>query len=192
MREMNLLPEEHLYNLEQNKKRKNRIILILAIVFCIIVFYLSVYFIEYNTRKEVSNIKSKIESLEKVRNVQSEISANQEVLDNRQAMLEMVENKRVDHYVLFNELEKTLPNEITLRDLTHPSGNYFNIKGTTTKPDEIADFMVNIAKIEGVENVFLDNIDYGSGESQQENVPHFTIYFTYSVEEGGETNDSNQ
>ena len=192
MREMNLLPEEHLYKLEQKRIRKKHMLRISFIVLAIIISYLSVYFMEYNVRKEIVSIKDQIENLRKVSNTQIEISINQEVLDHRSHMLEMVENKRMDHYQFISQLEETIPNEITIENLTYTSNQHLNIKGRTTKADVVADFMANVAKIEGVENVLLDFMHFEHSEDQQGNASDFNINFTYQPKKGGLNNDLKQ
>lgn len=192
MREMNLLPEEHLHKLEQERKIRKYVILISLIVFSMIISYLSFYFIGYGIRKEISSIKLQIESLGEISNTQIEVSINQEVLDHRINMLKVVEGKRMDHYQFISQLEKTIPDEIILESLTYSSGKHFNMRGRTTKPDEVADFMTNIAKIKGVENVFLDHIHFGHSEGQQESTPDFNINFTYQAEKGEQSDDFKQ
>ena len=192
MREMNLLPEEYLY--EQEQKRRKRMIIgtIITFILVLLISYLVVYFIEYNMRREIHSVKSEIESLEKVRETQLQISASQDVLEERLAILEKIENQRVDHFQFIHEIRNALPRELVLESITHPSGTNFTIRGIANNPEKIADVIVNLAKIEGVENVLLDSVNYGDKEDSEQD-PSFSINFTYPREEGGQENDeSNQ
>lgn len=189
---MNLLPEEHLKSLEQKKKIKKYTLLVSLIIFVMIASYASVYFIEYNKRVEISAINQQIEELQKIRDAQMEIVAEQEVLDTRENMLKTIEDKRVDHYKFLQELENTIPDEIALESIAYPSEEYFDLHGKTIKPNELAAFMTNIAKIQGVENVFIESVHFDTSQSEQENNPDFNIHFTYQGEQGGQNNDLNE
>lgn len=189
MREMNLLPEEHFDQLDQKKKKRKYTFLIVGMILILAASYLSVYFAEYNLREEIVKTEKQIENLEKVSEAQVEISVDQEVLEQRMKMLDLVENKRVDYHQFIKQLEKTIPDEVTLQNLSYSGNQDVNINATTTKADEIADFMANIAKIEGVENVILEDIHFGSGGDQQGSIPSFNIHFRYQAEEGGQSDD---
>ncbi|HHT51122.1 MAG TPA: hypothetical protein GXZ78_06615 [Eubacteriaceae bacterium] len=183
MREMNLLPEEHFYLLEQKRKRRFIITLVSTILLIMAISYLVAYYIDYNIRKDIISTKARIEELEKIKEMQLEISANQSVLDSRRHMLERVESKRVDYYELLTQLERTIPEEVTIETISHPKGDYFDISAITKNPSKIADFMVNIGKLDRVENVLLDNIRYNTDKENNKTDTSFNIYFTYVAEE---------
>ena len=77
---------------------------IITFILVLLISYLVVYFIEYNMRREIHSVKSEIESLEKVRETQLQISASQDVLEERLAILEKIENQRVDHFQFIHEI----------------------------------------------------------------------------------------
>src|SRR5690554_6591302 len=109
MREMNLLPEEYLY--EQVQKRRKRMIIGIITIFILVLLitYLAVYFMEYHIRREINSVKSEIESLERVRETQLEISASQDVLEERLEKLERIKNQRVDHFQFIHEIKNAIP-----------------------------------------------------------------------------------
>ena len=198
MREMNLLPEEHLYEKEQKRKKRLFTGIVATILLLMALSYLGGYYIDYKMRKDIISTKNKIENLEKIKDIQLEISANQNVLSFRKNALEVVESKRVDYYEFLSQFEKTLPKEISIDTLSHPKGDYFNISATTSNPSKIADFMANLAKMDKVENVSLDNVKYNLGEDNKKTDTSFNIYFSYVGEveevekEGGNSDGIDQ
>ena len=154
-----------------------------TILLIMAISYLVAYYIDYNIRKDIISTKARIEELEKIKEMQLEISANQSVLDSRRHMLERVESKRVDYYELLTQLERTIPEEVTIETISHPKGDYFDISAITKNPSKIADFMVNIGKLDRVENVLLDNIRYNTDKENNQTDTSYNIYFTYVAEE---------
>ncbi|RBP46672.1 PilN domain-containing protein [Garciella nitratireducens] len=184
MREMNLLPEEDLYKKYQNKKRKKFMSIVMIFAFLLLFIYFIFVLINLNIEKKVSNINSDIQKLGKVEERRLKISSYQKVITDHKNLLKKLNDKKMDHFVFLEELEKTLPNEVILNNIFFTENNVFHIEGKTTNPNKIADFMVNLSKINGVKNVFLQNINYSLEDNNDKiNFPSFYITFTYSYGE---------
>ena len=86
-------------------------------------------------------------------------------------------NLKVDYYELLTQLERTIPEEVTIGLFPIQKGDYLYLPSQISK---IADFMVNIGKLDRV-NVLLDNINTILIRITRQ--CSFNIYFTYVAEE---------
>ncbi|MCR1897980.1 PilN domain-containing protein [Irregularibacter muris] len=190
MKEMNLLPKECLDVREQKKKRKLYIGGVTTFIFLLMVTYGGMFYMNYKLNKDIININSEIQELQAFKEIQSQVIFDKEILQRRKSILRKLEVESKDHYAFFVALKNTVPDEITLESISHPTGNHYNLTAKATKPDKIADFMINLAKIKGVKDVMLDHVQYGEsmGEEKRQSTSKFSINFTYQF--GGDHNES--
>lgn len=180
MREMNLLPEEYLHEQEEKKKKRKFILLTSIFVTILIVIYLIVLSINFVLERRLFNLDSDIVNLENIEESGLRISAYENFIITRKDLLDRLDSENVDQFTFLNALEKTLPIEITLDMLSYSGENSFHLEGITIQEEKISEFMVNLSKIKGVENVMLYKVNYPVEENRS---PYFSIDFTYLLEE---------
>lgn len=182
MREMNLLPEEYLYEQEEKRRKRKFISLTSIFIIILIIIYFIIVSIRFTLERSLLNVSLDIASLQNIEEDRLKVSSYENTIAKRKDLLTKLDYESIDQFTFLNALEKTLPLEVTLDTLFYSDRNVFRIEGKTSEADKISELMVNLAKIEGVENVMLHNVNHPIGENSS---PYFSIDFTYSLEGEG-------
>jgi len=154
LKDINLIPEEIKLH-ELNRKRRTKNLIGFVVVLCIIMAILllpQIYIRNLESEKAVLN--KQLNNINDKKDSYSELQNKMKYYSSKQDIIKRLSKKKIDITEILDDISSNVPDNVSMTDIKF-SGNVIVITGDTYMNKYLSDFMLNMRKLDYVDDISL-------------------------------------
>ncbi|MDI3312539.1 MAG: PilN domain-containing protein [Thermoanaerobacterium sp.] len=154
MKDINLIPDEIKSLNEKRKKDTITVISFLLATFVLIFILLLPNMYIKNLERQKSTLSSQLINLKVKKDMYSTIQSKINYYSEKEKIIKDLSNKKLNMTEIFNDISSNIPDNVSITDIKF-NGNVLEITGNSYMNKYLSDFMLNLRKLNYVDDVDL-------------------------------------
>lgn len=154
LKDINLIPDEIKSLNEKRKKDTITVISFLLATFVLIFILLLPNMYIKNLERQKSTLSSQLINLKVKKDMYSTIQSKINYYSEKEKIIKDLSNKKLNMTEIFNDISSNIPDNVSITDIKF-NGNVLEITGNSYMNKYLSDFMLNLRKLNYVDDVDL-------------------------------------